>query len=112
LDYGKAYNSGKTVKPKGNIQNLKPFKKGQTGNANGRPRKLPALDKIIAEVLGEESPTGITAAQQILKALRTKAKRGDVRAAELLMDRAYGKAKQTVDLNGNVNISDQPIVFE
>lgn len=70
------------------------FKKGQSGNPNGRPRKLPALDKLMADVLGEEKD-GITAGEAILKALRAKATKGDVRAAELLLDRAYGKPKQT-----------------
>ena len=66
------------------IKNLKPFKKGQTGNPNGRPKKLPALDVLMAEVLGEEKD-GKTAAQAILAALRAKATKGDVRAAEVLM---------------------------
>ena len=83
------------------------FKKGQTGNPNGRPRKLPELDKLLAEVMGEEKD-GLSAAEAILKALRAKATRGDIRAAELLLDRAYGKAKQTID--NNVNVS-QPLVI-
>ena len=70
------------------------FKKGKSGNPNGRPRKLPALDKLMADVLGEEKD-GITAGEAILKALRAKATKGDVRAAEVLLDRAYGKPKQT-----------------
>lgn len=78
----------------------KPFKKGQSGNPNGRPRKLPELDKLLANVLGEEKD-GTTAAEAILKALRAKAAKGDVRAAELLLDRAYGKAKQAVDVTTN-----------
>ena len=77
------------------------FKKGQTGNPNGRPRKLPQLDKLLADVLGEEKD-GITAGEAILKALRAKATKGDVRAAEVLLDRAYGKAKQTMDTNVNM----------
>ena len=77
------------------------FKKGQTGNPNGRPRKLPELDKLLADVLGEEKD-GITAGEAILKALRAKATKGDVRAAEVLLDRAYGKAKQTMDTNVNM----------
>jgi hypothetical protein len=72
------------------------FKKGQSGNPNGRPRKLPELDKLLAEVLGEEKD-GITAGEAILKAIRAKAAKGDVRAAELLLDRAYGKPKQSID---------------
>ena len=77
------------------------FKKGQTGNPNGRPRKLPELDKLLADELGEEKD-GITAGEAILKALRAKATKGDVRAAEVLLDRAYGKAKQTMDTNVNM----------
>ena len=81
-------------------ENIEPhkFKKGQTGNPNGRPRKLPELDKLLADVLGEEKD-GITAGEAILKALRAKATKGDVRAAEVLLDRAYGKAKQITDTN-------------
>lgn len=82
---------------KRNLAGLKPFKKGQTGNPKGRPRKLPELDKLLADVLGDEKE-GVTAAESILKMLRMKAARGDIRAAEILLDRAYGKAKQTVDL--------------
>ena len=81
-----------------NTGNLKSYKKGQTGNPNGRPRKLPELDKLLAEVMGEEKD-GLTAAEAILKALRAKATKGDIRAAEVLLDRAYGKPKQTTDTN-------------
>lgn len=87
-----------------NNQNLKPFKPGQTGNPNGRPKKLPKLDELLAEVLSEEKE-GKTAAQAILMALRAKATKGDVRAAELLMDRAWGKLAQNVKLEGDINVN-------
>ena len=77
--------------------NPKPFIKGQSGNPNGRPKKLPELDKLMAEVLGEEKD-GITAAKAILNMLRSKAAKGDIKAAQLLLDRAYGKAKQNIDI--------------
>jgi len=82
-------------------ENIEPhkFKKGQSGNPNGRPRKLPELDKLLADVLGEEKD-GITAGEAILKALRAKASKGDVRAAEVLLDRAYGKSAQVVENRG------------
>lgn len=86
------------------IPNSKPFKKGQSGNPNGRPKKLPELDKLLADVLGEEKE-GITAAEAILKALRAKAAKGDVRAIEVLLDRAYGKAKQITDTNLTISES-------
>lgn len=35
-------------------------------------------------------------------ALRGKATRGDVRAAEVLLDRAFGKVKQDIGISGAV----------
>lgn len=43
----------------------KPFKKGESGNPKGRVPKIPELDKLLAEVLGEEKD-GIEAAKAIL----------------------------------------------
>jgi len=81
-----------------NPENLEPhnFKKGQSGNPKGRPKKIPEIDKLLADVLGEEK-NGTIAAEAILKALLSKATKGDVRAAEVLLDRAYGKARQYLD---------------
>lgn len=73
------------------------FKKGKSGNLAGRPKKLPQLDILIAQVLGEEKD-GKTAAEAILMAMRAKATKGDVKAAELMLNRAYGKPK---DNEGN-----------
>jgi hypothetical protein len=75
------------------------FKPGQSGNPKGRPKKIPAIDELLAEVLGEEKD-GKTAAQVILMALRAKATKGDVRAAEVLLERAYGKVKERHELSG------------
>jgi hypothetical protein len=69
---------------------------------NGRPKKLPELDKLLADVLGED---GIEAAKAILMALRSKATKGDVRAAEVLLDRAYGKSQQNVNVSGGLNLT-------
>jgi hypothetical protein len=73
------------------------LKSGNTKNV-GRP-KLPELHTLLANVLGKENKDGLTAAEEILLALHAKAKKGDTRAAELLLDRGYGKPKQTVDQN-------------
>ena len=83
--------------PKGAI----PFVKGKSGNPRGAPRKIPNLDVMLAEVLGEDKD-GIEAAKAILMAMRSKAIKGDVRAAELLLDRAYGKARQFVEMQNNI----------
>ena len=87
---------------KGKIQPR--WKKGQSGNPAGRPKKLPELRELLANVLGDEKD-GKTAAEAILMALRAKATKGDVRAAELLLDRAYGKSAVSVDLTGEVNVN-------
>jgi hypothetical protein len=79
------------------MQNLKLFQKGVSGNPKGGPKKIPALNELLGKVLSEEKD-GKTAAEVILMALRAKAARGDVRAAEVLFDRAYGKAKQEIQI--------------
>ena len=72
------------------------FKPGQTGNAKGRPPILPELKEAIAKLLTKEKD-GKQAIDEVLNALYKKAIKGDVRAAQELFDRGYGKAKQTVD---------------
>ena len=76
------------------------FSKDNQPEKNGRHKKLPEIDALMAIVMGEDKD-GITAAEAILKALRSKAAKGDIRAAEVLLDRAYGKAKQTLENNMN-----------
>lgn len=72
------------------------FKPGESGNPLGRPKKLPSLDRVLSEVLTEADKKGVSVLQRIVSALARKAMRGDVRAAELILDRAYGKARATV----------------
>jgi hypothetical protein len=74
------------------------WKKGESGNPNGRPRKLPELSKLMADILGDEK-NGLTTAERILKAIEAKALKGDIKAAEMLLDRGYGKPKQTQETN-------------
>jgi hypothetical protein len=80
------------------------FKPGnQASKGHGRPPKLPKLDEYLAKILGEEMQTktagndAIVAIEIILKALRLKAAKGDVKAATLLLERAYGKPKQFIE---------------
>lgn len=86
------------------------FKKGQTGNPRGRP-KLPDIRAALAAVLADEA-NGRTALDAILAALRRKAAQGDVRAAQLLLDRGYGKPKETIDhTSGGEKIVMPPIAW-
>jgi hypothetical protein len=43
--------------------------------------------------------------EKVAKALIRKAKSGDVRAITEFFDRLYGKAKETIDMNANVQFS-------
>ena len=78
---------------KGTAKNLNPFKPGESGNPNGRPKKLPGLDELLVECLGEDG----NEAKAILKAIIKKAKQGDVRAAEMILDRYYGKPNFSIE---------------
>jgi len=78
-------------------ENLKPFPKGNNANPNGRPKKLPALDLIMANVLGAEKD-GISAGEAIIMKLREQALKGDIKAAQILLDRGWGKPKQNIDI--------------
>jgi hypothetical protein len=80
------------------IENLKPFKKGQSGNPAGKP-KLPNIEEAMMKIMGEEKD-GKTALDAILAALRAKAAKGDIRAAEVLLNRGYGLPKQKVEVTG------------
>lgn len=79
---------------------LKRVKKGEVLNPKGRPKKLPALDLLIAEVLADEQ-NGMSAAEAILKVIRSKAIKGDLKAADMLLNRAYGKPKEHIDIVSN-----------
>ncbi len=73
------------------------MKSGNTKNV-GRKKELPALGEIIANSLGEEN-NGITDAEAILNAMKLKAKKGDVKAAEFVFGYGYGKPRQTTETN-------------
>jgi len=74
----------------------KPFVKGDARlNRLGQPKKM-NLDKLLRKVLMGRV-NNQAALKGILMKLRDMALAGDIRAAELLLDRAFGKAKQTIE---------------
>ena len=82
--------------------NLKPFKKGfdERRNLKGVP-KLPDLREAMAELLSQKTGDK-TNLDAIVEALLKKAKAGDVRAAQELLDRGYGKSTQIIDATAKV----------
>jgi hypothetical protein len=83
-------------KRKRNTSGLIPFVKGHKGGP-GRP-KLPDLKEIMAKVLGQENGDGRTEAEAIIDAMKKRAKAGDVKATQLLLDRGFGKVKESLDI--------------
>ena len=85
--------------PRGNPQNLQKhqWKKGQSGNPKGRPKSMPDLKDALMTVLGQVQ-NDQNALEAMLTVLRSKALKGDTKAAEILLDRAYGKPKQETDV--------------
>jgi hypothetical protein len=74
----------------------KPFVKGDPRiNRLGTPRKL-NLDKLLRKGVMTRV-NNQSALKGILMKLRDMALDGDIRAAELLLDRAFGRAKQTAE---------------
>ena len=94
-------------KRKTNTSGLIPFKKGWKGGP-GRP-KLPDLKEIMAKILGQENGDGRTEAEAIIDAMKKKAKAGDVKATQLLLDRGVGKVKESLDITTDgEKINQQP----
>ncbi len=93
-----------------NLEKRVSFKKGDPRiNREGRPKKIPALDTLLAELLDDDEES----AKLILAALIKKAKEGDVRAAQVILDRAYGKPKESVDITTKgESITPQRIFFK
>ncbi len=82
------------------LANLRPFRKGQSGNPKGRPKSI-TLSEAYRRELAKVDPNDeqkrtfaeVLAGQTILKA-----KGGDVAAIKEIADRTEGKAKQSITL--------------
>ncbi|MCK5019558.1 MAG: hypothetical protein KAS32_21035 [Candidatus Peribacteraceae bacterium] len=78
--------------------------KGKSGNPNGRPKKNACLTSLMKELLDRDAewiapgatPDDKTWQQMIVKALLTKAAKGDIKAIELVLDRTEGKVTQPI----------------
>lgn len=99
-----------------NEHNLIPAKKGEVRNPNGKPkgvqnsktrllRLLELVTKVRNPVTGEEEDFSI--AEQLDMQIIAKARKGDLKAYEIILDRLEGKPKQSteVEVSGGVNIT-------
>ena len=60
-------------------------KKPEHINRKGRPKKIPALELLLADIFSDKEMT------LVLKSLYKMATKGNIRAIELLLDRCYGR---------------------
>lgn len=108
--------------------NLIPFKPGQSGNPNGRPKRIYTILKEsgytrddIREAFTEigwqnlddlkeiiEDPNKPVILKVIAKAFIRGAEKGDFRYVSEIIQQAIGKPKDTVDLTSG----DQPLKFD
>lgn len=104
------------MNPNPDISNLEPFKKGQSGNPNGRPRKFVTLlkeqgykkseinDTIQAmlsmdmtELKGVyDDPRATILEKTVANALRKSLEKGTLYSIETLLTRVFGQPKQEV----------------
>lgn len=77
------------------------FKKGQTGNPNGRPREK-EIKELLLTYFDDKK------VNDILKSLHTKAIKGDIRAISEVLDRTLGKAQQ-LNLNQQLDEHGNPV---
>jgi len=83
----------------------KRFEPGESGNPNGRPRKLPSLDKLLPEILGDELDNESLIKQIIVATAKRATSKGGDRAAEIILARAYGAPKQTISMDNEIVIT-------
>jgi len=84
------------------------WKKGQKPEGAGRPRKLPQLDVALTRVFGVTSDTEVSKIDLLIEAMYKQAiKKGNVQAANLILDRMHGRPKQSVEVSGALEASEE-----
>ncbi len=80
------------------------FKKGETGNPQGRPKITRLTDALREQLAAANADApGETIAEQIARALIREAVGGNVQAIREIADRCEGKPKQAIDLDLQIN---------
>lgn len=74
------------------------FKEGKSGNPGGRPAKTEE-QKTLEAMCREKTPKALAVIERILEAGQEK---NQLTAAIYMMDRGWGKAASTVNLNASI----------
>lgn len=78
---------------------------------------MPELEELLVKILAEPSSKGMTAMEAIIRRLKTQAAAGNIKAAEILIERSYGKVKQKIEVEDTtvsieVNAKKPPVGFK
>ena len=84
------------------IDNLKPFKPGQSGNPKGRPPKERCIPDILLKIGKEQANSEMDKLEAVLRSVYKYALQGKSWAVEFIATRTEGKPKDTLELSGNV----------
>lgn len=87
------------------LENLRPWKPGQSGNPGGRPAKSAldyAIEQLLAEPVKKFGNPERTKARKLAKAAMEYALRGNYRMLQLLAERSGGKPLQPIDVQAQV----------
>jgi len=98
------YEKAGTIPDMGNIKTLKPFQSGPDPrrNTKGRPKGSKNWRTLFMKILGKEILVGgkkIRVDEAIVQQLVRKAAKGNLRAAEMVIDRVDGKVPETVEIS-------------
>jgi Family of unknown function (DUF5681) len=108
-----------------NEDNLKPFKKGQSGNPNGRPKSyvtglkdagynMTEINMSIRNMLSMninelksvfENPNATILEKTVAGAMRKSLEKGSLYSIETLLSRVFGKPKETADIKQDTEIT-------
>jgi hypothetical protein len=91
-------NSAKKEVPNRPGRNGGRLKSGNTVNQTGRPPILPDIRNAMAIMMSKQPLPDKTQLDILLDNLYQLAMQGDTRAAQLLLDRAYGKAVEKLEI--------------
>jgi hypothetical protein len=83
-----------------NEKNLKPFKKGQSGNPAGRKKGSLRDIKVVLQDLLSQEKNGTQLIDGLMSVVVNKALKGDLKAVDMLLSYSYGKATQRTEITG------------
>lgn len=75
------------------VVNLRPWKPGQSGNPNGRP-------KVPEDVKAALKKNTLRAVQRLVELMESQDERVAILACNSILDRSLGKAQAAVDVDG------------